>query len=300
MLGAGPEHTCADDFCWGRNSEEQLGDGTKLDRNSPTQLKAALRERLTAADAAWSWVLLRTGSWAVRPAEDGYEAMAVGSVPHVGRPCAPHTPCAEWLVSSAAFGDTLCAQLAGYGGQDASRVFCSQHQDLLERDLTGDGDPGAPGPALTSFYSISLGDRFACAVRLDRRIECWGDLSGLRADGNRARSTWVSGIWNAISVVTGSSYGCFKRSDEHVQCFGTEAAMGLRRTGMAPNASASELSVAAFGVKKPFRAYELAAGAHHACAWSSLTAASFCWGKNDQGQLGNGTLQDSVSPIEVP
>jgi alpha-tubulin suppressor-like RCC1 family protein len=40
---AGPEHTCAltdggDTFCWGRNRDGQLGDGSRLDRAAPVEV----------------------------------------------------------------------------------------------------------------------------------------------------------------------------------------------------------------------------------------------------------------------
>ena len=296
VLGAGAEHSCADDECWGRNTEGQLGDGANIDRGRPTRVSVAGHERLDVL-RPWQWIMLGRGSWAARKAAYGYESLALGSVPYVGMTCgAPGTPCTQWLLSAASFGDTLCAQLSGYSGPEVSRVHCSQHQDLLERDIAGNGDATVPAPSLGSFYAISLGDRFACAVRRDHRIECWGDLSALRGDGVRRRSTWVSGYWSATSVVVGSGFGCFIRADERAFCFGTEPSMGLLRAGILPNAQ--PIAIVGGAEREPRRASVIAAGPHHACAFD-LSDHPMCWGSNKHGQLGNGTLRDSATAVDV-
>lgn len=59
--------------------------------------------------------------------------------------------------------------------------------------------------------------------------------------------------------------------------------------------AAGELDVATFSVAVP-----LALGAHHACAITPAPAAEvYCWGKNDWGQLGNGSTGNSAIPVKV-
>jgi len=290
-LGAGPEHSCGDAYCWGRNTDGQLGDGTRVDRSAPT-LATELFDKaegfLDSPDRIWQWVLLGKGSWAIRPAEYGYDSKLAGSVPHVGMKCEKFAPCTQWLVSAGSRGDTLCAQLSGYGGTDANQLYCSQDADLLERFGAHDeSNPAVTKPSLASFHRFSLGRRFACAVRLDRRIECWGDLSALRG-GKTTRTTWISGYWSATSLAVGDGYGCFLRADDQVLCFGTEPSMGLNQAGGRPKSEPKVMGV---------RAKALAAGPHHACALEGPMVS--CWGRNDQGQLGNGTTVDSVQPVEV-
>jgi len=304
-LAAGSEHTCADEYCWGRNSEGQLGDETQLDRALPTRISDALATRWSEAPniqrplGSWQWVLMSTGSWAVRRAELGYESFAAGSVPHVGMDCIEGTPCEEGLISASGFDSTLCAQLS-FGAYEGY-ISCTQHKELLERRAYGDNE-SVRGPTLDYIEEIALGERFLCALRLDRRVECWGDLSGLRGDHGSARSTWISGNWNATKLVVGRSFGCFIRVDQRVFCFGSEPAMGLRGAGMQAGAApASVATIDSGGERRSLRAVQtIGAGARHACAVGSLSFSSssvFCWGKNDRGQLGNKSSRDSVTAV---
>ncbi len=296
-LAAGAEHTCADAFCWGRNDAGQLGDGTHVDRARPTLAKELFEDPAAFFDPdhPFQWVLLASGSWAVRTAEYGYEHRHAGLVPHVGLTCAPGIPCTQWFVSASSHGDTLCAQLAGYGGVALSSLYCSEEHALLERGF-GEGDDLQPH--LGTLHGPALGRRFACAVRLDQRIECWGDLHGLRGDGNTKRSTWISGYWSATTVVVGETYGCFVRVDDRVACFGTEPAMGLDRAGI--KAGSTPISMSDPASEGGGRVAALAAGSHHACAVLATSGATVaCWGKNDQGQLGDGTTKDAKAPVRV-
>jgi hypothetical protein len=139
--------------------------------------------------------------------------------------------------------------------------------------------------------SFALGRGFACGVQADGRIACWGDLSRMRGGGPSTPATAVSGYWSATAVQLGDGFGCYLRIDGRVLCFGVEPAMGLVA---GPREGLGEPKPLPF---LPCRMEALAVGAHHACA--SACGSLYCWGRNLNGQLGDGTTMNRAEPVQV-
>src|SRR5262249_7055628 len=121
------------------------------------------------------------------------------------------------------------------------------------------------------------------------RIVCWGDLASLLGDGKHAHREVHSGYWSAKSIAVGDAFGCFIRVDGALLCFGSDQAMGLR----APKRGLGDPRLVTTGTR-PF--CTLGAGARHACA---IATGIVCWGKNDESQLGDATVADSLEPVNV-
>ncbi|APR87208.1 BNR repeat domain protein [Minicystis rosea] len=291
-LAAGGDHTCADAHCWGRNTNGQLGDGTRIDRDSPVTPSALLNGAPFEAERGERWLLNASGSCLVQPQESGYWARCStpGIFPHAS--CKPPSFCTEWFTGGAGRGDNLCISRAGYGGHTTGSIRCAHDDDHLGRPITPPEDPPPLGGTLQTLLQFTLGKGFACGVQLDGRIVCWGDLSGLRGTGSHKPETLVSGYWSARSVVAGDRFACFIRADEHVLCFGSEPALGLP-TG--PHRGLGEPRLALDQVSPMVT---LGAGPRHVCAATYNDV--FCWGKNDDGQLGDGTTTDRPAPVPVP
>jgi alpha-tubulin suppressor-like RCC1 family protein len=58
----------------------------------------------------------------------------------------------------------------------------------------------------------------------------------------------------------------------------------------------AEPVVSDFGVKKTVGAWSTAPGGDHTC-FVGLNGKIGCWGWNDQGQLGDGTQNNSATPV---
>jgi alpha-tubulin suppressor-like RCC1 family protein len=144
---------------------------------------------------------------------------------------------------------------------------------------------------------IHGGGAFACALRADGLVTCWGD-----DDAGELGNAHFGGLFptpdtiiffgpSAIDLASGNDYACMVLADHTVACWGgnSNGQLGIGTTD--PSSIPSVID----GV---FTATQVAAGAAHSCALLS-SGAVLCWGRNNHGQLGNGTLISSSTPANV-
>jgi len=173
--------------------------------------------------------------------------------------------------------------------------------------------------------SLALGARHACAV-VDETVRCWGDgKSGqLGAGGASSTSPVVALEEKATAVAVGGAFTCaLLAGGRDLRCFGANDegqlgdgwsrgaairafSLGEAHTCVAYDESASDkASVVCRGrsVAAPREPIlggvpvkELVAGAEHTCALLE-DATVRCWGRNDAGQLGDGSTNDATTPV---
>jgi hypothetical protein len=156
-------------------------------------------------------------------------------------------------------------------------------------------------PGLSNITQIAAGYRYACALRNDGAVFCWGYNTQGQV-GNGATSTCVpspvqvtlpSGIGSVTAVAAGFYHTCVAREGE-VFCWGRNVS-GQLGTGTASTTPQLQPSAAATGLHA-IRA--IALGGYHTCAIRSDDTL-FCWGFNLDGELGNGQTSDKSSPTQV-
>ena len=148
----------------------------------------------------------------------------------------------------------------------------------------------------------SDGAKHTCALRANG-VVCWGknDLGQLGVDpvGLPFRGFAglpITGTAGAGSIGVAERVSCAVKSDATVVCWGADlAALGDGGTGS---------SFTPVAVKGPGGAgllgnvLSVAPGFRHACALKK-DGTVWCWGRNDRGQLGDGTKVDSPYPVKV-
>jgi hypothetical protein len=104
----------------------------------------------------------------------------------------------------------------------------------------------------------------------------------------------ISGLTNVKQVVSGSEHVCALKNDGTVWCWGYSS-FGQVGPGIAVGSSSATWTPVQVpslsGVK------QLASGSHHNCALAG--SETFCWGRNNFGQLGNNTTTNSATPVKV-
>ena len=164
--------------------------------------------------------------------------------------------------------------------------------------------PCARDPALITdlgpFTAVRAGGGHSCALAAAGEIHCWGN----NGEGQLGRGTVggddlpgpVDGTRTYSALDAGSSHTC-ALSEGRAFCWGSndEGQLGSMEDGgcdTSPPVACRPVEVAG----GPFTT--IAAGGNHTCALDS-SGAAWCWGGNDQGQLGTGTTTPSSVPVRV-
>ena len=166
----------------------------------------------------------------------------------------------------------------------------------------GDSTSGTPSPyevavtGITTATAIAAGGSHTCALLASGAVVCWGSNTVGELGNYGPFSTepvGVVGITNAIRIAAGGQHSCAVLADATIRCWGSNY------FGELGDGSPTFLAVAAPVVSAGItNAVAVAAGGRHSCALLA-TGTIECWGQNTFGQLGNGTLSDSLTPVTV-
>jgi alpha-tubulin suppressor-like RCC1 family protein len=304
FIVAGANHTCVLSYflnvgnkvyCWGDNRFGQLGVGAAIvaaatevsflavGGDDAVQIAAGANHTCAhmESDRVICW-----GANDLGQLGDGTNAASTAPVAVSGltRPGIP-------LVAGAAHTCILIDDAAPkcWGNNDRGQLGISTGPSShVPVDVTG-----LPGPV----YLVA-GQSHTCALMGDGSGMCWGDnSSGQLGDGtttSRYQPAPVSGFRQArlIESSATSQHTCVVFESGLVNCWGSNAS-GQLGDGTTAN---QPLPVNVIGLNA--NATVAAVGSAHTCA-VLIYGGVKCWGNNDAGQLGNGTHQPSLLPVDV-
>ncbi len=140
---------------------------------------------------------------------------------------------------------------------------------------------------------LTSGWSHSCAATASGAVYCWGlNRDGQVGDGTRLdRLTPRQVATSATSLAAGSAHTCVL-SDQTVLCWGENRSGQLGDGTLDSRVSPTPVS----GL--PGRATALVAGAAHTCALL-IGGSAYCWGQNLYGQLGNGSMASTPTPVAV-
>jgi alpha-tubulin suppressor-like RCC1 family protein len=299
QVSVGSIHTCAVKtdgrlFCWGANSNGQLGTNSNEDSLIPVQ------EYTSATD----WAEVSTGDrhtcglkndgrifcWggAYRSGELGSEVTFTSF-----ELLQEKTLSTDWTQLSLGSSHT-CAL------KDDGRVFCWGEPDKCGNNVTSktilslQDEWGEADWAQVS-VGYSLGFEYACAVKNDGRLFCWGTghtgqlgagsivISSLPVQEYTAASDW-------FQVSAGAEHACAVKSDGRLFCWGSNS------YGQLGNGSNQDSPVPVQEYTSASDWKQVSAGSSHTCALKD-NGRIFCWGSGDSGELGNASNSDSSVPV---
>lgn len=182
------------------------------------------------------------------------------------------------------WGSDSGGQLGDYGG--GSVVFSTAPQNVI---------------ASANVVALTAGAEHSCALLANGTVRCWGENSyGQLGDGTTTHfglPVNVPGISGIASLSTGpaSRHTCAVFRNGDLTCWGRNDRGQLGNPSLPPTFSAVPQDVPSlYG-----QTLAVAAGSAHTCAVTTSRTVK-CWGRNSEGQLGNGTTVDSAVPVAVP
>ena len=131
---------------------------------------------------------------------------------------------------------------------------------------------------------VAIGYDHACAIVADGSLHCWGDNAFAQLFEPDRESTPMprarSSVAGVRDVALGPGFTCVVFERGALECRGVAQGTKTRE-------ALSRISLAT----------AIAAGDAHACVVADGRVS--CWGKNEKGQLGDGTTNESEVPVDV-
>ena len=303
---AGNSHTCVlttggGAKCWGGNSEGQLGDGaggsfgdvslTPVDVSGLTSGVAAVAAgeshacALTTAGGVKCW-----GRNAFGRLGDGTTIARTVPVDVVGL--------TSGVAAITAGNLHTCALTTAGGVKCWGRNFQGQ---LGDGTTTNSTTPVDVSGLSSGVAAVTAGSTYTCAVTTVGGVKCWGGNSwGRLGDGTTTNSTTpvdVVGLTSSVGAVAAGNYHtCALTTAGGAKCWGSnsEGQLGDGTGGTFGDSSLTPIEGS--GLTSGVAA--VAAGQSHSCAVTT-TGGLKCWGRNNFGQLGDGTSNGRLTPMDV-
>lgn len=301
-LDTGQYHVCAlraDGalLCWGDNGNFAIG----IDELGPLDL-------LDATRAASSLDVYGVGGLLCAVLADGTGVICWGNTLYdLGFPTSPEP---TLIASSDGIVEVSAGRYFACGRYSDGRVSCwgDAFGDKLGSQPT-DGYSFTPlavpafdgASAAGRAAQVEAGSTFACALTEEGGVGCWGTLSAGLGNGTHTTSLTpvaVTGLTERVEEVSlGTAHACVRTATGAVWCWGDNR-YGQLGDGT-PSASGVPAAVAGLdGSTEASSAVAISAGSTGTCAVLE-DGRVWCWGRNNNGQLGDGTTTDATTPVEA-
>lgn len=280
-VAVGERHTCILTVsggvkCWGSNQSAQLGDGTRVDRVTPTEvLGLSGGVRMVAAGDRHTCALTTRGSvqcWG----SNRYGQLGDGTYEERAKPVQVSN-LESGVVAIAAGWRHTCALMESGG----VRCWGHNHEGQLGDRTHVDKLIPVEVSGLSGATMIAAGGRHTCALLAAGTVSCWGGNErgqlGLGTTESVAAPAPVAGLTDVRAIAAGWQHTCAVMRDGRAACWGNNEKGQVVAGGGVVRKNPTLIPSSMGAVVR------LAAGGHHTCLLSSGGALR-CWGDNEYGQ----------------
>jgi len=307
-LSAFGRTTCALDadgnaWCWGNNGWGMLARPTGTYQSAtPLLVSETMRFRTIAVgdehvcaiatdDKTYCWGYNgwgqmgtgRTGSFTTPTLAEG--GMALGTL----------TAGNSFVCGLTPKGEAYCSGFSGQGNLgDGGKISGGNSYLTAPQRVVG---------GLT-FREIRAGNQYACALTPEGAAWCWGNNAGgtlgTTSVSQSSSPVAVDGALTFRSLATGYGHACGITTSDELYCWGGNKDGQLGATA-AGNGTRSPIRAGGDLTAAEVSAANVSTGsAAFTCAIAADRLTTLCWGRNDKGQLGNGTVAPAGTPNATP
>ena len=313
-VAAGSESTCAltnlgTVWCWGGNSNGQLGNGTFTQSAVPVQVMdstgSAPLSNVSRIAAGQSHACAVTNAGEALCWGDNGQGQLGNGTEIVSSLPVQVSGLSTGVSTIAAGSDFTCAVTTtggtecwgnGASGQLGNATSPSSTTPTTFLDATG-------STPLGGVVTISAGFEDACALTSGGNVFCWGaNANGQLGNGTVTASSATpvevlssdgnSPLTGVLAISSGLDSNCAVLASGATECWGANASGQLGNGSSANSSTPSAVSGLASG------AAAIASGEQHACVATSAGTVQ-CWGANASGQLADGTARNSSIPAKA-
>ncbi len=205
----------------------------------------------------------------------------------------------SWIYVSAG-GYTTCAI------RDDNSLWCWGSNNYGQLGIGANGGyKNIPQKVKWSWKQVSVGGwlllTHVCAVSTSNSLDCWGYNNygelGVGDTDNRNSPTWVKGGAEFVSAGAFHTCGLIKSLSEdqyYLYCW------GYNNHGQVGDGTTTQRnSPVSIADPDGGKWYRVSTGAYHTCAIDANNYTLYCWGFNDDGELGIGNTTEKHSPTKV-
>jgi|tagenome__1003787_1003787.scaffolds.fasta_scaffold20982425_1 alpha-tubulin suppressor-like RCC1 family protein/5-hydroxyisourate hydrolase-like protein (transthyretin family) len=306
QFAVGGDHVCALDengaaFCWGKDDSGQLGINSTANRSSPVAVTGGLHFRritagfnvtcaLTADNTPYCW-----GSNSFAALGDGTLIYHLVPTPVSGGfhfteiSTGGQTTCALDASGAAyCWGENGITGKLGLGSTPAPDTCPSVNGDLSCSKV-----PLAVSGGLV-FTSISTSGGHSCALTANGDVYCWGTSYnfGGPGGGTDPSPVLVSNGLAFASVTASDGHVCGLVAPSSAYCWGQQSQWGAIGNGFTNQTEVKPVLLQNFAVQ------QVEARGLGSCALTTDNH-GYCWGFNNYGAVGDGTLALRTTPTPV-
>ena len=313
-IAAGPNHTCAiasdnQVYCWGPNDWGQLGNSTTTRSLVPVAVNTSgvlSGKSIKSIAVGWNFTC------AIASDNQAY-CWGWGNRGELGNGSATSNSVPVAVTNTGVLSGKTIKAIAAYNNTcviaSDNQVYCWGYNATGGLGNGSTTDSSVPVAVIKSgvlsgktINSIDVGGA-SCAIASDSQAYCWGyGVDGELGNGSITSSSVPvavtnTGVLSSKTISLMSSLGgftCAIASNSQAYCwgYGVDGELGNGST----TSSSVPVAVNNSGVMSGKLLQSITVGQNHACA-TSLDGQFYCWGSGTNGELGNGLITSSLTPI---